>query len=123
MLCKTDPVPDLFTDDLSSDRPSAVELLEIIAETLSNDVVPATAPHAQHRARVAANLCKILARELATPATSSMSDTLARPLTQVDDATAAAAYSDVVALVQAKLAINKPGYDNHGAAEEAAIVR
>lgn len=123
MLCKTDAMPDPLTDDLSSDRPSAVELLEIIAETLSNDVVPATAPHAQHRARVAANLCTILARELAAPETGSMSDTLARPLTQVDDATAAAAYSDVIALVQAKLAINKPGYDNHGAAEEAAIVR
>lgn len=123
MLCKTDAMPDPITDDLSSDRPSAVELLEIIAETLNNDVVPATEPHAQHRARVAANLCTILARELAAPETGSMSDTLARPLTQVDDATAAAAYSDVVALVQAKLAINKPGYDNHGAAEEAAIVR
>ena len=50
--------------DLRADRPTAPELLEIIAETLTTTVLPATAPHAQHQVRVAANLCRILEREL-----------------------------------------------------------
>lgn len=104
--------------ELSNDRPTATELLEVIADTLRDEVVPATAPHAQHYARVAANLCQILARELTSPE----ADVVLPLLTSADDETAAAAYDQVVELVRAKIDVNKPGYDQHGAAEEAAII-
>ena len=104
--------------ELANDRPTADELLEVIADTLSDQVVPATAPHAQHYARVAANLCRILARELVSPEAAVELPVLI----DVDDDAAASAYHDVVALVRAKLAVNKPGYDTHGATEEAAII-
>ena len=107
-------------DDLQMDRPTAAELLEITAETLVESVVPATAPHAQHHARIAANICRILARELS--ADGPMSVSLPANLIEIDDATASEAYAEVLASVQAKLAINKPGYDRHGAAEESAII-
>lgn len=45
------------------DQPSAPELLEAMAATLSESVVPACEGPAQHSARVVANLCRILARE------------------------------------------------------------
>lgn len=102
------------------DRPTAAELLEIVAATLSETVVPATAPHARHQARVAANLCRILGRELAAPPIE-VAD-FPPMLLDVDDATAAAAYDEALALVQAKLAIVKPGYNNHDAAAERAII-
>lgn len=102
------------------DRPTAAELLEIVAETLSETVVPATESHAQHQARVAANLCRILGRELAAGAPAS--PTFPNSLLDVDDATAAAAYEEALALVEAKLAIVKPGYNDHGAQQEWDIV-
>lgn len=107
--------------DLRSDRPSAVELLEIIAETLSDTVVPATQPHAQHQARVAANLCRILGRELG--ADQAPAPTLPDSLLDLDDAQVDEAFRQVKELVRAKLAINKPGYDAHDAAAEAAVIR
>jgi len=106
--------------DIAMDRPTAVELLEIMAATLSETVVPATAPHAQHQARVVANLCRILGRELAAPDTGTT--TLPASLLDTDDITADTAYPDVLELVRSKLAVNKPGYDSHGAAEERDIV-
>ena len=45
------------------DEPDAVTLLEAMAATLSEQVVPATSGGAQHAARVVANLCRILARD------------------------------------------------------------
>jgi len=107
-------------DDLNMDRPTAVELLEIMAATMSETVVPATAPHAQHQARVVANLCRILGRELS--AAHPPRSPIPASLLDVDEATAAAAYNDVLELVRAKLTINKPGYDTHGATEERDIV-
>lgn len=106
--------------DLRSDRPTAAELLEIIAETLSDSVVPATAAAAQHQARVAANLCRILGRELA--ADEAPRPDLAASLIDADDTEAHVAFVQVKALVQAKLAINKPGYDAHDAQAEADVV-
>ncbi len=44
--------------------PSAAALLDAVANTLTNQVVPASTGSAQHSARVAANLCRIIAREL-----------------------------------------------------------
>lgn len=102
------------------DRPTAAELLEIVAATLSETVVPATAPHAQHQARVAANLCRILGRELAAEPKPSIS--LPETLLDADAATAAAAYPEVLELVRAKLEINKPGYDSHGVEQERDII-
>lgn len=107
-------------DDLRTDRPTAVELLEIMAATMSETVVPATAPHAQHQARVVANLCKVLGRELA--ASPAGGPVLPDSLFTADDATAADTFDDVLELVRQKLAVNKPGYDAHGAAEERSIV-
>ena len=106
--------------DLRADRPTVVELLDIIAETLHQAVVPATEPHARHQARVAANLCRILGRELATDAAPMPA--LAGSLVDLDDDAAAEAFELVQELVRAKLAINKPGYDDHDAAAEAAVV-
>ena len=107
-------------DELSMDRPTAAELLDIMGETMSVSVVPATAPHAQHQARVVANLCRILARQLS--ADTSLAISLPTTLLDVDDAAADAVYDDVLELVRSKLAINKPGYDKHGADEERAII-
>ncbi len=54
------------------DRPDAHRLLRAVADALSNEVVPAlsvagsqpqTAASARYTARIAANLCRILARE------------------------------------------------------------
>lgn len=106
--------------DLRADRPTAAELLEIIAETLTESVLPATAPHAQHQVRVAANLCRILEREFSADSTAAVS--IADSLVEVDDAQAATAFAEVKALVQAKLEINKPGYHHHDAAAEAAVI-
>ena len=106
--------------DLRADRPTAAELLNIIAETLTESVLPATAAHAQHQVRVAANLCRILERELATDPVAEAS--LPSSLVELDDAAAAAAFAEVKALVQAKLEINKPGYDGHDAAAESAVI-
>ena len=48
------------------DEPYAVTLLEAMAATLTERVMPALEGGVQHEARVVANLCRILARELAT---------------------------------------------------------
>jgi alcohol dehydrogenase class IV len=47
------------------DRPTAIELLEAAAQFLEHDIVPATDGRRQFQARVAANVLKIVARELA----------------------------------------------------------
>ena len=47
------------------DQPDAPTLLHAMAATLTDQVVPATSGGAQHSARVVANLCRILARDLA----------------------------------------------------------
>ena len=47
-----------------NDQPTAAELLQAMARTLTDDVVPTTKGSARHSARVVANLCGILAREL-----------------------------------------------------------
>ena len=47
------------------DDPDAVTLLDAMAKTLTESVVPALSGGVQHEARVVANLCRILARELA----------------------------------------------------------
>lgn len=46
------------------DRPDAPTLLHAMAETLSEEILPATRGGAQHSVRVLANLCRILEREV-----------------------------------------------------------
>jgi len=111
---------DVDEADLRTDRPTAAELLEIVAETLRETVVPATAAHAQHQARVAANLCAIVARELAAP--SEPLPPLPASLLDADDETAETAMDIVQDLVRTKLAINKPGYDAHDADAERHVI-
>jgi hypothetical protein len=46
------------------DRPTAAELLEAVSKALDDEVLPLTDPAVQHKVRVAANLCRIIEREL-----------------------------------------------------------
>jgi hypothetical protein len=46
------------------DRPDAATLLRAMADTLSEEVLPATRGAASHSVRVVANLCRILEREV-----------------------------------------------------------
>ncbi len=49
------------------DSPRAWDLLEAVARTLSEQVLPDTQGSSQHAVRVAANLCRIAAREIDAP--------------------------------------------------------
>ena len=53
------------------DRPDAATLLKAMAETLSNEVLPATSGGTRHAVRVVANLCHILEREVVAGPTAS----------------------------------------------------
>ena len=53
------------------DEPDVKTLLEAMAATLTDQVVPSCAGGAQHAARVVANLCRIVARDLADDATDT----------------------------------------------------
>lgn len=111
----------MVDEPLAHDRPTAVELLDIMAETMQDIVVPATAPHAQHQARVVANLCRILGRQLS--AETGATPALPASLLTADDETAAEWLDHAEAIVRTKLAIVKPGYDAHDAKAEADAVR
>lgn len=121
------------------DRPTQSELLDIIAETLSDVVVPATAPHAQHQARVAANLCRILSREQQQPATFEAAlrrleleldlpigqgglDGITEAISTADVSTAERIHEAVAELVRQKLAVVKPGHDLHDAEAESRVI-
>lgn len=49
-----------------NDRPTAEELLGAVRRFLADDVVPALDGHLKYQARVAANVCAIVGRELAS---------------------------------------------------------
>jgi hypothetical protein len=53
------------------DRPDATLLLEAMAATLADKVMPELSGGAQHQARIVANLCRIVARDLADDATDT----------------------------------------------------
>jgi hypothetical protein len=111
------------------DRPDAAQLLEAMAATLTNQVMPSLDGGPKHSARVVANLCGILAREwnhradvplpelqalLAKP-DADYADLVAeldRRLTDdgLSDEFAAAAHPIVMAETERRLAIDKPGY-------------
>jgi len=71
------------------DRPDAATLLKAMAETLSDEVLPATSGGTRHSVRVVANLCRILEREaVAGPAASEQTrEALADLLDNDDEAT------------------------------------
>lgn len=109
--------------------PEAATLLEAVADTLTNQVLPATIGGAQHSTRVAANLCRIVARELDSPddpaVADQLRDLLGLPATAdtseiwsaLDTALntdgpdlGAAALPLVRAVVEHELAITRPSY-------------
>ncbi len=115
------------------DRPDAVELLRAMAETLTDEVVPATKGGAQHAARVVANLCRILEREwmvgntelaktrdalvslLGDSDSDSDSDLVAELDLRLRNSEAefdAKAAGVLLADVRRRLAVNRPGYDS-----------
>lgn len=111
------------------DRPDATQLLEAMAATLTNSVMPSLDGGAKHSARVVANLCAILAREwndrdgapLAELQTllDSPDAGYAELVTELDrrfaaddvsDDLAAALHPIMMAEAERRLAIAKPGY-------------
>ncbi len=112
-------------------RPTASELLITIADLLDTEVLPALPPELQHKARVAANLARIIEREerLAPEGAGQERELLAGVLGRsgelpdlraelasrlragTDPAFEAAAWDALVAIARDDLAIAKPGHD------------
>lgn len=67
------------------DRPTSIELLEAAAEFIEREIMPATEGRLQFQSRVAANVLKIVAREIALEEPQlraevrSLADLLGRP--------------------------------------------
>lgn len=90
-------------------RPTAAELLESLAELLEDTLLPALPPELRHRARVGANLARILGREAELgPDAAKREAALMAALPAGDDEALWRALAEVV---RADLAIAKPGYD------------
>ncbi|MEO0494571.1 MAG: DUF6285 domain-containing protein [Actinomycetota bacterium] len=53
------------------DQPDARTLLEAMAATLTDTVMPELSGGAQHQARIVANLCRVVARDLADDPTET----------------------------------------------------
>lgn len=75
--------------------PTAAELAGALAELLA-DLQSELPSSSVHRARVGANIARILQRELTTPPTPSPADPT---------------WADLVEVVRGELAVVKPGYD------------
>jgi hypothetical protein len=86
-------------------RPTAAELLESLAELLEDTLLPALPPDLQHRARVGANLARILVG----PAAAAREQELLAAVPVGDDD---ALWQALTEVVRADLAIAKPGYDS-----------
>ncbi|MGK8520212.1 DUF6285 domain-containing protein [Nocardia asteroides] len=90
-------------------RPSAAELLESLAELLEQTLLPALPAELRHKARVGANLARIVRREIESgPAAVEEERALLAAVPDGDDDRLWAA---LVSVVRADLAIAKPGYD------------
>ncbi|HVV36560.1 MAG TPA: DUF6285 domain-containing protein [Acidimicrobiales bacterium] len=120
------------------DRPTAAELLRDIADLLEGEVLAATSGPTQHHVRVAANLARIVQRELemgretnfreraligdllgADGSVAELNAELAARLRANDDAEfARAAWPVLLAVTLDKLAVNKPGHDAYDFAGE-----
>jgi hypothetical protein len=112
--------------------PTSANLLETMSKLLDDELLPALPPSLQHKARVAANLCRILERqdELEPAAMQREHDRLAALLGHdgdrvelsaelarrlrgsSDEAFDKAAWDVIVAILRDDLAIAKPGHDN-----------
>lgn len=91
-------------------RPTAAELLESLAELLEDTLLPAVPAELQHRARVGANLARILGREVHLgPDAAYRERELLAAVPEGDDEALWRALTEVV---RADLAIAKPGYDS-----------
>ncbi|WP_039799924.1 DUF6285 domain-containing protein [Nocardia araoensis] len=94
-------------------RPSAAELLDSLAELLEETLLPALPAGLQHKARVGANLARIVRREIESgPAAAERERELLAAVAEGDDEQLWAA---LVSVVRADLAIAKPGYDEWAA--------
>ena len=113
------------------DRPTAAELLEAVADSLDGEVLPVVDFTVQHKVRVAANICRIVIRELQLGAEADRREhdalmtllgqdgTLAElnaaateHLRHADADDLPAAVDVLVDAVAGKLTVNKPGYTN-----------
>lgn len=91
-------------------RPTAAELLESLAELLEDTLLPALPADLQHRARVGANLARILGREVELgPAAAAREQELLAGVPAGDEE---ALWQALAEVVRADLAIAKPGYDS-----------
>ena len=121
------------------DRPTTTELLTDIADLLADEVVPALDGGTQHHERVAANLCRIVERELRLgPELADEEEHLLRQLlpdapptddipalhTRLIEAIRAGAVDEgkcrqaLLTITRGKLAVVKPGYDEFDFAGE-----
>lgn len=122
------------------DSPDADVLLGAIADTLEQQVLQGADPSVQHQVRVAANLCRILQREVTLGAAADRaararlttllghdgsSNELWRELagrldTDMDEDSddESAVHATLLAIVRDKLAVAKPGYDAYDFASE-----
>ena len=108
------------------DSPPSDELLDAVARTLSDQVLPETSGGTAHAVRVAANLCRVIAREIADGGGAEIAAQLVEILgvgpeadlaTALDEALLAddpeldATVADLLyADVQRRVDIAKPGY-------------
>jgi hypothetical protein len=105
-------------------RPTAAELIAAVAEFLETDVRESTAGQVNFHARVAANVLRIVERELLVDSADDVADALAG-LGFDDEAQLAAAiragaldgraeqvHSALRALVSHRLSVAHPGYQN-----------
>ncbi len=123
------------------DRPTANELLEAIGDLLEKEVMPALKGPVQHQVRVAANLARVLEREveLAAPLEAReialladvlgedvgarTAEELSRELTRrldakLDPVLEQRSWLALLEIVRGKLSISKPGYDAFDFADE-----
>ncbi len=112
------------------DSPSTEELLTAVADTLIDQVMPATEGGTRHAVRVAANLCRIVVRELETPSDArvdaalgalagaaegdDLATALDERLKQADPSFDASVFDLLVADTKRRVDIAKPGYSNAG---------
>ncbi len=105
-------------------RPTAAELVAAVADFLDNDVRAATEGQVNFHARVAANVMRIVERELldesASGVTAALGDLVFTDQPQLAAASRAGALDDSAAdvlpvlraLVRHRLAVAHPGYDS-----------
>lgn len=121
------------------DRPSPTELLADIADLLDDEVLPLLDGGVQHHVRVAANLCRIIERELRIGPSQSLeeerllrgllpdavpTDDIANLHQRLIQAIRSGSVDEercrraLLTITRSKLAVVKPGYDDFDFAEE-----